>query len=73
MLFDAPPSLTVTVMVAVPKAFGAGVKLNDPPGVGELYVTAGFGIMLVSLEMAVTVRVWLSFGAPEVMPVKLTT
>ena len=34
ILLAAPPSLTLTVMVAVPAALGNGVKLNDPLGFG---------------------------------------
>jgi hypothetical protein len=31
-------------------------------------VTVGFGMRPVLLELAVTVRVWLSLAAPELMP-----
>ena len=39
---------------------------------GLLYETVGVGINVRSLELAVTVRTWFSFSAPEVMPVKVT-
>src|SRR5258706_3414115 len=72
VLFEAPLSLTVTVMVTLPLALVAGTKLRLPAFAGLLYVTVGFAIISGRLETAVTVNVWFSLGAPELIPVRLT-
>ena len=66
------PSLTVTVMVAVPFASASGVNLSVPVALGLAYVMTGAGIRVGLLEVAVTVRTWLSLGAPEVIPERAT-
>src|SRR6266404_6204413 len=35
-------------------------------------MTTGFGMIVVSLEMALTANVWTSLGAPELIPARLT-
>src|ERR1051326_348175 len=72
MLLLVPPSLTVTVIVAEPNWLVTGVKLSEPVPFGLVYDTVGFGIRLVLLDVAVTVRVWVSFAAPEEMPERFT-
>jgi hypothetical protein len=71
--FGLCPSLTVTVMVALPVAFSAGVRRNEPLESGLAYVTTGWGIRPGLLDVAVTVKAWISCAAPELMPVRETT
>ena len=71
VLFEAWPSFTVTVTVAVPLAFATGVKPRLPVAFGLVYVTVGFGISPVFEELAVTVRVWVS-APPAAMPPSAT-
>src|SRR5258705_80244 len=68
MLLLAPPSLTVTVMIDAPRPKATGAKVMEPVAFGLVYVTVGFGIRPVLLEVAVTVKVWFSFVAPEEIP-----
>src|SRR5258706_16105378 len=72
MLLLAPPSLTVSVIVAEPEALANGVNFKEPVVLAVVYVTVGFGIRPVLLEPAVTVSVWFSLAAPELMPERFT-
>ena len=49
-----PPSVIVTVIVAVPLDPGAGVKLKLPNTSGDVYVTVGVGINVGLLLETVT-------------------
>src|SRR5262249_3094865 len=68
ILLLVPPSLTVTVIVAVPDALATGVNASEPVAFGLAYVTVGFGTTLVFPEDAVTDKVCCSFAAPELIP-----
>src|SRR5258708_6192268 len=72
MLLLAPPSLTVTVIGAVPYAVVNGGRATEPAKHWMEKETAGLGISAVLLELAVTVRLWISLLAPEVIPERLT-
>src|SRR6266404_945063 len=64
-------SLTMTVIVALPSLVGTGVKVKLPVPFG-LTLAVGLGIRAGLPEVAVTVRVSNSLGAPVVMPLRLT-
>ena len=72
MLLLVPPSFTVTVITAEPKAPEAGAKESKPAEFGLRYVICGEGINAGLLEAAVTVNTWLSFVAPELIPERAT-
>src|ERR1039458_3565053 len=71
MLLMVPPSLTVTLMVAEPKPLATGAKVMEPVVLGLVSLTAGISVKPGLLEEVVTVNVWLSLAAPEVMPERL--
>ena len=50
------PSLTVTVMMAVPLVLAAGLMIKVPVVLGLAYLTVGFGTTLGLLEVAVIRR-----------------
>src|SRR6266700_1293250 len=72
MLLLVPPSLTLTVIVAVPKALAAGLNESEPVEFGVTYETVGLGTSAVMLEVAVTVSVWFSLAAPELITERFT-
>src|SRR6266705_685784 len=72
MLLLVPPSLTLKVIVAVPEALAAGLNESEPVEFGVTYETVGLGTSTVLLEVAVTVSVWFSLAAPELIPERFT-
>src|SRR5881409_4037592 len=72
VLLMVPPSLTVTVTSETPLALFTGRRVRTPVVFPLVYPTAGLGSTDVLLEVAVTVRVWVSFAAPLVIPERRT-
>src|SRR5881296_1852670 len=71
-LLDAPPSSTVTAMVAAPVPVAAVLKRTVPEFAGLLYDKDWTATRAVLLETALTTRVCASLVAPELTPTKLT-
>src|SRR3954468_2697751 len=72
VLFEVPPSFTVTLIVAVPLAFATGRKARLPDVPGLVDVTARLVTRFKFVLVAVIVRIWGSFAAPEEIPVRGT-
>src|SRR4051794_39290012 len=70
VLFCVAPSLTVTVIKAVPLLLGAEVKERLPTVLGLAYVIIGSEIKPGLLEVAEIFSVWLSFAGPELIPAR---
>ena len=73
VLLRRPPSSTVTMIVAMPEGIGQRCKGEKANCFGTSVMNDRIGIMLVSLEMALSVTCWLSSAAPRrYMPEKRT-
>src|SRR5438034_1006646 len=72
VLLLKPPLLTVTAIVAEPDANAAVVRVRGSVHFPYTTLFRSLGTMVGSLEKAVTVSVWFSVGAPELIPERLT-